>query len=134
MIELDTKKLETVVDRRIGRPFCWGARGPEEFYCLGLYLDLLEQVAGIRIEDPFSIEAPAIFAFWRRFLRLPSFGDLRPLDVLFWHHGDAAQAHVSIVESGKWAVTVEAPDGVARKRLAEEVRRAECAYRLKELL
>jgi cell wall-associated NlpC family hydrolase len=127
-------RLRQVVDQFLGRPFAWGARGPESFYCLGLYLYLLEEVGGVSIPDPFiQTEEIALRNFWERFIRLASTGDLRPLDILFWRWADG-RAHVATVEDGRWAVTTTPGTGVHRMPLGIAAARAEAAYRPKELV
>lgn len=121
------------VDHILGKPFQLYARGPHAYYCLGVFLDLLERATGMRLEDPFTAVPCSVGTFWKGFLELPTLGDLQPLDVLFRHHGEG-QAHVSVVENENWAVTAEDPVGVVRNRLADEIRRAQRAYRLKALL
>lgn len=131
---IDISRLEALVDERLGKPFRPGTRGPEAYYCLGLYLDLLEACAGVVIPDPFSPQPAeeAMRDFWRRFLRLASLGDLQPLDALFWRSGDGP--HVATVENDRWVVSVSRAGGVHRMRLADAVSRAEAAYRPKELV
>lgn len=124
-------KLGPLVDERLGKPFRPGARGPGAYYCLGLWLDLLEKATGIVLPDPFQkTEDEALLGFWRRFIEIPK-GDLRPLDVLFWRwaHGEA---HVATVESGRWAVSITPAAGVHRVPLRDAVKRAEKVYRLRE--
>jgi len=125
---LDT---ETLIDGLIGKPFAWLARGPESFYCLGLWLHLVEVLRGIRIEDPFiEPNEQRLREFWHRFLPV-DFKELRPLDVLFWRWSD--QTHVATVENERWVVSVSREGGVHRMPLLEAVLRAEKAYRLRDL-
>lgn len=127
-------RLRSAVDESLGKPFVWGARGPGSFYCLGLYLALLERVEGIKLPDPFvREEEEGLRGFWDRFLKLASLGDLAPLDVLFWRWGDG-RAHVAIVEDRRWAVSTTPVTGVYRMPLEVACARAEAAYRLKELV
>lgn len=123
--------LGALVDERLGRPFQPGARGPNAYYCLGLWLDLLERATGIVIPDPFQKPTEkALLTFWRRFLEIPK-GDLRPLDVLFWRWG-RDEAHIATVEDDRWAVTISPGAGVHRMPLRDACARAEKAYRLRE--
>jgi len=112
--------LGDAIDARLGRPFEWLARGPEAFDCLGLYLDLLEDVQGVRLPHPFRDRASAeegLLGFWKAFDRLPTISsDLEPMDILFWrlpgHRG-----HVVIVEDPApwgWCASVSEERGVHR--------------------
>lgn len=125
--------LSDLIDEVISRPFEWLARGPKKFYCLGLWLYLLEGSQGIRIEDPW--EHPNIHVlrdFWMLFDSIPPSQATRPLDLLFWRWGPG-QPHVATVESDRWVVSVEKGLGVTREKSNEAIARAEAGYRLKVL-
>lgn len=124
--------LGPMVDELLGRPFRPGARGPEAYYCLGIWLDLLERATGIVIPDPFQKSTEeALLGFWRRFVEIPK-GALEPLDILFWKWG-RGEAHVATVEDDRWAVSITPTSGVHRIPLRDACIRAEAAYRLREL-
>jgi len=130
--------LSGVIDAILGRPFVWLGRGPAAFDCLGLLVYLLDQVAGIQIEDPREAAArtssiEALLQFHEHFIRLPTLTDLEPLDVLYWRQG-GGDSHLAVVENERWTVNAELGAGVQRRRLLDHVRRAEAAYRLKALL
>jgi len=123
--------LGSIVDLRLGRPFMRGARGPGAFYCLGLWLDLLEAATGIVIQDPFiRPEAESLRNFWDRFVKIRA-NNLQPLDILFWRSGP--DAHVATVEDSRWGVSTSPAAGVFRAPLDDLVRRASDFYRLREL-
>lgn len=123
--------LGRLVDERLGKPFQRGARGPGAFYCLGLWLDLLEASTGIVIQDPFiRPEEEALRTFWNRFIRFEQLGELRPLDILFWRSGP--DAHVATVEDSRWGVSTSPTAGVFRAPLGDLIRRASAIYRLRE--
>ena len=129
-IAVDPARLEAAVDRILGKPFRMLARGPGEFYCLGLWLYLLEEAQGIWIEDPFIRPTlDSITSFWRRFLPVP-FEKVRPLDAFYHHNADGVTSHVSVIESTRWAVDVT-PLGVVRTPYHEARARAEKAYRVR---
>lgn len=124
------------IDKMLGKPFQSGGRGPGGYYCLGVFLDLLERARGIRLEDPFwpgeDESLARVRQFWTQFLELPTLGDLEPLDVLY--RRPAGAAHVAVVEGPRWVVTAEKGAGVVRIPMRDEIPRVERAYRLKALL
>ena len=125
--------INELVDAMVGKPFVWGARGPDSYYCLGIFLDLLERTRGIRLPGPFGVEdEEKLRRFFERFLALPKGFDVQPLDLFFWRWG--SDAHVAIVESDRWTVSVSPEAGVHRARVDDARARAETLYRLKELV
>lgn len=129
----ERKPLSALVDARLGKPFCWGSSGPESFYCLGLFLDLFRETTGLALEDPFLGEdhVHRLAGFYRQFLEI-SGRVTQPLDLIFYRR--LGVEHVSIVEDDRWAVVVDQEAGVVRRRLRDELVRAEKLYRLKELV
>ena len=118
--------LEQEVDRILGRPFRWLERGPAYFYCLGVWLYLMDR-RGIHVEDPFIEASEArLCRFWRLFQEVPK-DALLPYDLLYWRWAD--QSHVVVVTSGRWAVSCSEQLGVHRTPLRLATVRAEKAYR-----
>ena len=115
-------------DRLVGAPFQIGGRSASGLDCIGLLLDLFEPWA--EIPDPRRPEAytaSEIDGLQSHFLRLPSLGDLQPLDVI--HLRRRAQ-HVAICEGDEYVVHAT-EQGVVRSRIADVVTPQAALYRLK---
>lgn len=128
-----SKLLTAEIDAVLGKPFVEMGHGPEAFYCLGLYLFLVERTTGIHVADPFLEETPeAVRSFYERFQELQAISDVRPLDALFWRWGKH-EAHVATVENEKWCVSCDQVSGVHRTPLRVTRERADRIYRLEVL-
>jgi hypothetical protein len=132
-VKCPRRGLSELIDEVISAPFEWLARGPAKFYCLGLWLYLLEHSQGIVIEDPWqNPKIEVLRDFWTRFDEIPPAEATRPLDLLFWRWGPG-QPHVATVEDDRWVVSVEKGLGVTRELHHEASARAERGYRLQVL-
>lgn len=87
----------------LGKPFRWGARGPDAFDCWGLVMAVFRR-AGVDLKDPTEysddpkIDGVDIFEKHRRDDEwLPVTDELRPLDVLlFGRSGYDAAIHCAV--------------------------------------
>jgi len=128
--------ISKVVDAMLGKKFCMGGQGPDAFYCFGVMLVLLRECAGIELEDPFmTFNDVKVRELYSQFVELSLTTDspLRPLDVIFYRRPNH-DAHVSVVESRKWAVSCEDPFGPVRVLLCDEIKRGQQFYRHKSLV
>lgn len=98
------------VDELIGLPWRLGARGPEEYDCLGLVIEL----AGIDLPRDAGL-FESIRAMRSRLQRVGD-GEILPGDVLYWPH--SAERHVAFVESPRFLVESRESLGVHRTRLS----------------
>lgn len=109
------ERLGVIARELVGRPYEWLARGPGSFYCLGLLLYLLEEAAGVRLEDPYAGggDHGALLAFWRRFRALELGQEpVQALDAVFTRGTASRVPHVSVVVSPGWAIQVERTQGL----------------------
>lgn len=97
------------VDDLIGLPWRLGARGPEEYDCLGLVIEL----AGLEV--PVTEGLFRTIRSMREQLQRVEDGSILPGDVLYWPH--AAERHVAFVESRAFLVESRESLGVHRTRL-----------------
>lgn len=127
--EIDREQLREAIDRRLGLPFKWLSRGPGSYYCLGLWLDLLEELTAVRLADPFVTRSRSgLIDFWRYFTTVSVDREIRPLDLLHWKYGDG-RSHIATVESDRWAVSVSEGTGVHRLPFPIAFNRSERVYR-----
>lgn len=117
------------VNEILGRPFGWGATGPEAFYCLGLGIYLWRQCRGVELPSPYGAGAGAFRAFFERWEEIGRDVATMPLDCLYWAAG--GDAHVVWVEDSRWVVSVQEGAGVFRQPLEEALERAQRAFRLR---
>lgn len=129
--------LDELSHRLVGAPFEVGARGPYSFYCLGLWLYLLEQSTRIRLEDPFAgRDRSGILAFWAFFeeVKAPPY---QLLDALYSRDGHDAHVSTIVSESGRVATTERPrgvqPGGVRLEELGVALQKAQSVYRLRVL-
>lgn len=110
-------------------PYLRGGIGVDGIDCFGCFLWLCART-GIEIKDPRYLERPDWRNFYRYFIRLDSFGDLQPLDMLWFPQHEQ---HVMTVLSKKWALEANETQGIVRLPLDLATRCAERVYRLKVL-
>lgn len=124
------RRVDAEADRLLGRPYADRGRGPVCYDCFGLFLELAAR-CGIALEDPFtelSIDSGKFRTFYAQFIKLQSFGNLRPLDLIRQVH---ARQHVVTVIAPEWVLDISRETGCQRTPLAEALRFAQEAYRLR---
>lgn len=127
--------IRSIVDEMIGKPFQVGGQGPDAYYCLGLAIAILNRAVGAGLMDPFrpGFRPHDLNGFKEKFVVLDEKDSVQPLDLLYSTNRDGGNSHVVVVESDRWAVSVDEFSGVAREELAGELEVAESVHRLRIL-
>lgn len=125
------------VDRIIGKPFEYGASGPDAFSCHGLLIYLLNRCRAAGLVDPYAPDVNpfvSVERFYARFELRPQNEIVRPLDALFFQPDPKREPHIVVVVDDEWGVQSTRTDGfVHRLPLFRFRRHAHRTYRLKEL-
>jgi len=122
-------RISEHADALLGRPYGERGRGPGEYDCFGLFLELARR-CGRDLEDPFpgdGLDRATFRTFFRHFVEVP-FGALRPLDLVLQRQ--ARQHVVTVVEPG-WVLDTSREAGAHRTPLRDALERATAAYRLR---
>jgi hypothetical protein len=122
-------RISRDADSLLGLPWRDRGRGPREYDCLGLFLELTRR-AGIELEDPFAageLDHRAFRRFHRYFVPIPV-TELRPLDLLV-QRGE--RQHIVTVVEPDWVLDTGRETGVHRSRLRDALMRATGAWRLR---
>lgn len=122
-------RISEHADRLLGLPYRERGRGPREFDCFGLFLELARR-SGHELEDPFGGGGLARVTFrtlYRHFVRVP-LESLRPLDIILQRHD---RQHVVTVVEPLWVLDTSIQAGVHRSPVRDALERATAAYRLR---
>lgn len=132
-----TSLFSEAVDALMARQvrFEYGGRGPDEYDCVGVFLELIRRAFGIDLPDPFDdLNVASVKKFAELFDDLDGYDDLQTGDVLHLSKRSVASAaHIVVVESRFLVVDIIVGAGVVRDRLGTVLEARPTAHRLKAL-
>ncbi|WP_169806978.1 C40 family peptidase [Actinomadura macra] len=102
-----TAKVITYAKAQLGKPYIWGAEGPDSFDCSGLTM-MAYRAAGISIPRTSQTQ-------YRHGRRIQP-GTEQPGDLVFFHPGDSGPEHVGIVYAPNNGTMITAPHTGAKVR------------------
>lgn len=106
------RNFSRFIDKNLGKPFKWGAIGPEQYDCLGWALAVIKYLYNIKIDYP---NLKNIENFRSKFLRVPY--AKFPGDFIFLPAGKLRESHIICIENRDWGVQSSYPIGVHRVKL-----------------